>query len=110
MEEKNAWDDYKISQNEPSGGSPIEALFELPDPDDGPKEFAKASRKRCLALARAWHICGVLLAIALIICGIAMAVITEDGVIIIFYLIAAFFAYMISETIAAVINLLVSKK
>ena len=114
MEEKNAWNDYKITKQEPNKksdeSSPIESLFTSPDPYTEPESFAEATQKKRFGLAKAWHISAVILSIVLIICGIVAASATENGLTFFVYLIAAFFAYMISETIAAVINWLVSKK
>ena len=77
---------------------------------DNPETFAETARKKCFGLAKAWHISAVVLSLAFIICGMVAASTTENGLTFFVYLIAAFFAYMISETIAAVINWLVSKK
>ena len=114
MEDKNAWNDYKIPKQEPNKKSneksPIGSLFASPDPYLEPEGFAEAVLKKCLGLARVWHISAVILALAFIICGIVAASASENGVPFFVYLIAAFFSYMVSETISAVINWLVSKK
>ena len=96
---------------------PIDSLIETPDDEDdeddedeNPETPMESTREKCLGLAKAWHISAVLSAIALIVGGIAMASITENGLMFLYYLIAAFFAYLINETISAVINWLVSRK
>ena len=96
---------------------PIDSLIETPDDEDdeddedeNPETLMESTREKCLGLAKAWHISAVLSAIALIVGGIAMASITENGLMFLYYLIAAFFAYLINETISAVINWLVSRK
>ena len=94
--------------------TPIESLLTgsaaAAEYKDNPEAFAEVARNRCIGLAKAWHISAVILALAFIICGMVAASASENGISFFVYLIAAFFAYMISETIAAVINWLVSKK
>ena len=108
---KKAIPDPKTIANEEA---PLEAFIKgsaaAAEYTDNPESFAKAARKKCFGLAKAWHISAVVLALTFIICGIVVASTTENGLTFFVYLIAAFFAYMISETIAAVINWLVSKK
>ena len=107
-------DDYLDYDSESKEESPIESLLTgsaaTAEYTDNPEAFAKAARKKCFGLAKAWHISAVVSSLAFIVFGIVAASITENGLTFFVYLIAAFFAYMISETIAAVINWLVSKK
>lgn len=112
--DKQVNDSRKKEVNLANEETPIESLLTgsaaVAEYTDNPEAFVEAARNKCFVLAKVWHISAVILALALIICGMVAASVLENGLAFFVYLIAAFFAYMISETIATVINWLVSRK
>lgn len=110
MEETNAWEEYK---NDYQSAKKSAKKTSKTSSNSKPKKmnaFAEKKRNNCLMLAKIWHISAILAMVGIFFDGIFVASNAESVALFVYYMIAAFFAFMICETISEVINWLVSKK
>ena len=68
------------------------------------------ARVSCLNLSKIWHYVALVMAIILVLVGLIVAATASNFMFFLIYVVCAFFAFLICESVSAVIKLLACKR